>query len=252
MGDTLFQEPTVNQYTTKRRTSVLYDFSYVQKARFYVYNVNNRGVIQIDRGTGGLLDVLYFQINPQTMKMSSDAARRITSPRDNVEGDNAELGPKGTGKTYAVEALTIPLIYNLYDEFSVGTMDGLLSVYCDDTDLMSTKATSLQRLIDLGRLNDVGVLFKWGTFKYFGAISSVNITYESFSRFGNPLTASGDITINAFGYHIDGNGEVIHGPNYDDIPKAAKDKINNIVDSADAVEQRALLAQIAAFDGALR
>lgn len=246
-----FQEPTVNQYTTKRRTSVLYDFSYVQKARFYVYSVDNDGEVKPTGTSGGLLDTLYVQINPQSMKVSSDGVRRITSPRDNVKGERARVSPKGVveGRQYDIDDLQLSLTYNLYDEFSVGTMDGLLSIYCDDTHLKSRTATSLERLIEIGRMNNVGVLFKWGPFEYFGAISSVTATYTSFSRFGHPLTADADVTVKAFGYCVDKDGTLTHGPHFPDI--SSQDAVSAITASAEKTEERLLLAAITA-GGALR
>ncbi len=251
-----FQEPTVNQYTTKRRTSVLYDFSYVQKARFYVYSVDNDGKVKTTEGSGGLLDILYVQINPQSMKVSSDAARRVTSPRGNVKGEHAELSPKGVveGRQYDIDDLQLTLTYNLYDEFSVGTMDGLLSIYCDDTHLKSRTATSLERLIELGRMDDVGVLFKWGPFEYFGAITTVTATYTSFSRFGHPLTADAEVTVKAFGYSVDDDGMLIkQGPYFGDDPMGSSSKavVADITQSAENVETGILLTAITA-EGALR
>lgn len=246
-----FEENFVNQYTTKRRTSVLYDFSSVQKARFYVYSVDNRGVIQVGEN-GPIEDVLYVQINPSEISVSSDAARRVTSPRANVDKEYAELVPRGS-RDYAVNDLSIKLEYNLYDEFSIGTMDGALAAFSVDRNLKSRTATSMERLIELSRMDGKAVMFKWGPFEYFGAVDKADFSYTAFSRFGDPLSASGNVTIKACGYKVGVNGEIDYALNFPETLSGTNSKISSklTMQSMQTAETALLTAEIAAA-GALR
>ena len=192
-----------NQFSTRQRTSVLYDFSAVLKARFYVYSVENNGTFKDPNPE----EVLFVQVNPSTLSVASDRSLRISKP---MPSDNhaASIFPS-KDKNYGINDMTIKLKYDLYDDFNVGTMEGMLSQVETDRHLMSTTATSMERLVQLGRMQEKGVLFKWGPTEFFGAINQAEFEYTAFSRFGEPLKAEGSVTLRAFGYGIGTSGEVI-------------------------------------------
>lgn len=244
--DSIFAESSVNQYTTKRRTSVLYDFSSVLKARFYVFDVDPNGIIQ-NKGGNPIVDTLYVQINPSNISISSDAARRVTRPNGNIKGQVARLVPGNSGN-YKVDDMTIKLQYDLYDEFSIGTMDGMLAPYTIDRHLKSRTATSMERLIELSRVERKAVLFKWGPIQYFGAVSSADFEYKAFSRFGDPLKADGTVKLTAFGFTIGTNGEIKYALDFGNNPLdlQAKTSFNALMEGYDTKEKAMLTAEIGA------
>ena len=176
--------------TSSYRTYVLNDASIVSKARFYILSnqVNSNNEFEIEK-------ILPVQINPTSIRGAnlfprpaqisgagdpSDAAlHRLFSMYPNVNDDELKHN------------IDIELKYNIYDEYKAATMDGMLGA-ASSLSLENEDTTSLYYL-----KNCVPhcTLFLWGDIQIFGVITSVDYTYESFSRWGNPLSATVTVTI---------------------------------------------------------
>ena len=236
-GNDYYTETGTNQYTTKRRTSVLYDYSPVQKAVFYV--ATNKGTalnpdLEVE-------DILYVQVNPSNLSVSADGARRITRPTKPTE--RATESPDNE-KEFGLEDFTVNLKFDLYDEFSVATNDGMSTGMfgSNDKDLSSRKATSMQCFIDLVRTRDKYVYFKWGPFERFGVMVKAEFTYTAFSCFGHPLKAEGSVTIRETWWTIDSSGVVNRYPDVQDGSGSlfSKASSNDTIDSAGTTAELAL------------
>lgn len=182
------------------RTHVLYDFSIVSKAKFYVFeedtSIFGKG-INYKRADGEFKDPLPVQINPDefdvtygsTVKSIGPIENSILNDRKDLPGGIPLIKPQEPADTEEVE---INLKYDIYDEYNVRTMDGVDPL--SDFSLESETHTSLKRL---GKIASSGgryyVLFVWGNIEHFGLISSVNVKYTAFSRWGHPLKA--DVTV---------------------------------------------------------
>ena len=182
------------------RTHVLYDFSIVSKAKFYVFeedtSIFGKG-INYKRADGEFKDPLPVQINPDefdvtygsTVKSIGPIENSILNDRKDLPGGIPLIKPQEPADTEEVE---INLKYDIYDEYNVRTMDGVDPL--SDFSLESETHTSLKRL---GKIASSGgryyVLFVWGNIEHFGLISSVNVNYTAFSRWGHPLKA--DVTV---------------------------------------------------------
>ena len=182
------------------RTHVLYDFSIVSKAKFYVFAEDTSIFgkrINYKRADGEFKDPLPVQINPDefdvtygsTVKSIGPIENSILNDRKDLPGGIPLIKPQEPADTEEVE---INLKYDIYDEYNVRTMDG--TVPTADFSLESETHTSLKRL---GKIASSGgryyVLFVWGDIEHFGLISSVNVKYTAFSRWGHPLKA--DVTV---------------------------------------------------------
>ena len=183
------------------RTHVLYDFSIVSKAKFYVFeedtSIFGKG-INYKRADGEFKDPLPVQINPDefdvtygsTVKSIGPIENSILNDREDLPGGIPLIKPQ-EGRS-DLEEIEINLKYDIYDEYNVRTMDG--TVPTADFSLESETHTSLKRL---GKIASSGgryyVLFVWGNIEHFGLISSVNVNYTAFSRWGHPLKA--DVTV---------------------------------------------------------
>lgn len=187
------------------RTSVLYDFSIVSKAKFYVFEEDVAFTQYMFKrvDTGDFKDPLPVQINPYDFHVTYGSTGKSIGPIDNsilstTSADEPIFGgiPFIRPKKGSPEpgSISIKLVYDIYDEYNVRTMDGINPL--TDFSLESETHTSLKRL---GQIASSGgryyVLFKWGDIEYFGLISNVEVDYRAFSRWGHALKAEADITI---------------------------------------------------------
>ena len=180
------------------RTSVLMDFSCVKKAYFHVYQRNNPYT-----GTRHAADAPYsfdyiesfpVQINPNSLTLDYGNDKKMTreQPLASVGKDSVPVVEPYRG--YSPGSLRITLEYNIYDEYNARTMNG--GIPQNSISLYTGNPTSLDQVrLIAGNIQRKYVLFKWGPIHYFGALESVNITYNVFSPWGEPLAASAIVEI---------------------------------------------------------
>ena len=101
------------------------------------------------------------------------------------------------------EEVNISLHYNIYDEYNVRTMEGMLPT--EDMTLVSSTATSLKKLQNYAGEDAYRTIFKWGDIEYIGLLKKVDYEYSTFSRYGQPLKAEATVclSIDSLGKHID-------------------------------------------------
>lgn len=184
------------------RTSVLNDFSIVSKAVFYIMKENS-GLFSGTYGRVTGESPLPVQINPAELSFSYGDEKKDTRYYRGLNlTKEAGMEPpilKMPNSSLGGE-LKIDLKYDIYDEYFVRTMDGLVTSSLLGTDssemsLMSESATSLKRLTDFAGLPGYYVLFVWGNISYFGLLNDVQVNYYAFSRWGDPLKANASVVI---------------------------------------------------------
>ncbi len=188
----------------KHRTSVLYDFSIVKKAKFYEFTSSSTGVG--DKKTYVFNKHIYtIQINPREISASMGVPRLRDDPAlaDNTQRHRSADYPNREN------SLNIELRYDIFDEYMVRTGDGLLQGAFSDFDLTSKDATSLRALMDGYNDPNLAYLFKWGPIEYFGHIESLDFSYTAFSRWGHPLKGLGNLRLSQEGETIDSSGKTI-------------------------------------------
>lgn len=198
-----------NSFTTKNRTSVVYDFSIVRKAAFYVVERIPVGMSNTFtyRPSDKLPNVLYVQINPSELKLNSGCRNLLEKVA--MSGDAQAMFMRDFGNEEST--LEIDLTYDMYDEHMIGTLDGMIAAAAENASLLSKTNLSLQRLVELSRSNNELVLFKWGPNEFFGTVESADFNYKAFSRFGYPLKATGKVTLKSEGDEWGGDGELKSG-----------------------------------------
>lgn len=228
-------------FGSKNRTSVLYDFSAVKKAAFYVYKeIKGTKLTKyfLDTGYGGGTGILYAQINPYELKLDVGKKKRRQKTSFKVKGSVDDEIDADLHRTLSME-----LIYDVYDEHMVGTLDGMLTGV-QNIDLTQENLTSLPDLVRLARQIDKCVLFKWGSTEFFGKVDSVDFTYKAFSRFGYPLKAVGNVTLKSVGDKLDGAGNV---KNFlDDTTDTTSASVKAQARGGDMLDTAALYAEIGA------
>lgn len=181
--------------TSKYRTGVVSDFSIVSKAVFYIFK-EDRLKDKASPEKFKLEATLPVQINPDELK--EDFTRKSSKFQDIVAGANGSSEINMSIQNNK-DKISIELHYDIYDEYNIRTMDGLISNpdsgddFFSDISLKNKKLTSLPELIAYSRDTSVHTLFKWGTMQYFGVFEDLNCRYKAFSRWGEPLKC--DVTV---------------------------------------------------------
>ena len=190
-----------NALGVKYRQSVLNDFSIVSKAKFYIVKQEET----LGKKVHTCEKILPVQINPHNISRNS---RKIFG-RGKSLAEKLEKGQGISSRDDDSDTLDLELIYDMYDEYMVGTCDGLTAGVAGlanknnftDISLKDDKVTSLEELIKYASCegdyssSNYFVLFKWGSLEYFGKITSLSCRYDVFSRWGEPLKANVSITI---------------------------------------------------------
>lgn len=176
------------------RTGVVSDFSIVSKAVFYIFIEDHRFPINTPERFRYQC-ALPVQINPDELK--EDFTRKNSSHQSIIAGANDSSEINISVKSNS-DKISIELHYDIYDEYNIRTMDGLISTpdgneFFSNISLKNEKLTSLPDLISYSRNDTVHTLFKWGTMKYFGVFEDLNCRYKAFSRWGEPLKC--DVTV---------------------------------------------------------
>lgn len=191
-------------------TSVLNDFSFVKKALFQVYRIGdniNKGEKYLDREFE-YIEQFPVQINPDAFDFHYGVGhlqkRNVDTRIDQVKSvEGIDLVHRS--EAYAAGNFGTKLTYNIYDEYNAVTANGALSD--DDTISLHTGThTSMCKLREYAGLPDYYVLFLWGEIHIFGFLESVDIDYDTFSPWGQPLVGTANISIvrQALGFDDEG------------------------------------------------
>lgn len=218
----------------KHRTSVLYDFSSVKKAKFYEF--------QASSGTSGDYTfknhVYSVQINPSQLSAYM-GIRRVDAKPAMAPGVKEKRVVDASSRDYS---LNIELRYDIFDEYMVRTADGLLQGVGHDFDLTSEEATSLGALINGYNDPTIAYLFKWGPIEYFGYIENLEFNYTAFSRWGHPLKGIGSLRLCQAGMTLGPSGRTIPWEKTDGAPE---EKISRAaIESREAIEDLEVRAGI--------
>ena len=151
------------------RNSLLYDFSSVVRARIYVFSYNS--LIDDASGRFTLVDNLPVQINPE------DYDRRKSN------GYEADWHEIAKGKFPSGDSMEFTLKFNIVDEYKLVTRDGLYPI-----PLNLNEVTIISKLFKY-KNSEYVALFKWGPLAYLSTIVEVSCKYDSFSPYGEPLSA---------------------------------------------------------------
>lgn len=148
------------------RNSLLYDFSSVVRARIYVFTYKNTVPL-----TFKLIDNLPVQINPEEYD------------RRKSNGYEMDLNEAKKGKVPSGDSMEFTLKFNIVDEYKLVTRDGLYPI-----PLNLDEVTIISKLFKY-KNSEYVVLFKWGPLAYLSTIVEVSCKYDSFSPYGEPLSA---------------------------------------------------------------
>ena len=189
------------------RTSVLNDFSCVRKAFFQIYQVNGGKTFKGTDYSRTLnytfepIEIFPVQINPNSIRLDyydSDKLSKATdAPISSDEHTSIPLKSDNRGDINP-GSVELTLEYNIYDEYNARTMNGSIpeneiSLHSDNN---NSPITSLQKLREYtGNVGHYFVLFTWGEIHIFGLLNSLDVSYHSFSRWGNPLSATAMLRI---------------------------------------------------------
>lgn len=198
--------------SSKYRTNVLYDFSLVSKAVFYIYERSYEGLSGAPLVLKGgkkasmqfpdsfeLKDILPVQINPEDVrlryggKLYNDYNSGQPAVNLSKKYDGFSIKRKSSDMA-GEESLNISLKYDIYDEYMVSTAEGLVTTDKSPS-LLNHNTTSLEQLCKYSGKPDVYALFEWGEIECFGIMESIDVTFDAFSCWGTPLKASVEVEI---------------------------------------------------------
>lgn len=191
------------------RTYVLNDFSLVRKAVFFILK-SSGGSNAIKYSVAESLPV---QINPCSISQKVGA--------QSFEYDT--LGNLKNPHTDKEQVLEVELKYNIYDEYKVSTLDGAIP---RDLSLTNKNVVTLEKLKSYaGKLSTEDAdlcrtLFKWGDMEWFGALLFVDVEYTSFSRWGDPLSATAKVGIQK--EYLSGFSSGIYAKDDEDKPSSSE------------------------------
>ena len=166
------------------RNSLLYDFSSVVRARIYVFTYKNTVP-----PTFKLIDNLPVQINPEEYD------------RRKSNGYKMDLQEAKNGKLPSGDTMEFTLKFNIVDEYKLVTRDGLYPI-----PLNLDEVTIISKLFKY-KNSEYVVLFKWGPLAYLSNITKVSCKYDSFSPYGEPLSANVNLELAKFKEHMVADNE---------------------------------------------
>ena len=166
------------------RNSLLYDFSSVVRARIYVFTYKNTVP-----PTFKLIDNLPVQINPEEYD------------RRKSNGYKMDLQDAKNGKLPSGDTMEFTLKFNIVDEYKLVTRDGLYPI-----PLNLDEVTIISKLFKY-KNSEYVVLFKWGPLAYLSNITKVSCKYDSFSPYGEPLSANVNLELAKFKEHMVADNE---------------------------------------------
>ena len=166
------------------RTSVMYDFAPVVKAKFYIYPMVNDKVMMNE-----ILATLPVQVNPNFMEM--EAANTVE--RIQTISETAGANPKGTFRITGKKSdnFEVELTLDVYDEYMAQTAND--SIPLIGTSILDERAFIFQDLryyVTSPTETNLRYVarFVWGSgIDVFGILQDVSINISCFSRWGTPL-----------------------------------------------------------------
>ncbi len=164
------------------RNSLLYDFSSVVRARIYVFSYN--AVLDDTSGRFTLIDNLPVQINPEEYD------------RRKSNGYKEDWHEIAKGKFPSGDSMEFTLKFNIVDEYKLVTRDGLYPI-----PLNLDEVTIISKLFKY-KNSEYVALFKWGPLAYLSTITKVSCKYDSFSPYGEPLSANVTLELAKFKEHM--------------------------------------------------
>ncbi len=167
------------------RNSLLYDFSSVVRARIYVFTYKNTVP-----PTFKLIDNLPVQINPEEYDR-----RKGNKPDWNA------IAKDNNSRSSSDDSMEFTLKFNIIDEYKLITRDGLFPI-----PLNLDEVTIISKLFEY-KNSEYVVLFKWGPLAYLSNITKVSCKYDSFSPYGEPLSANVNLELAKFKEHMVADNE---------------------------------------------
>ena len=154
------------------RNSLVYDFASIVRAKIYVFGYSVDSKFKF-------IETLPLQLNPQEYKKNKNFSWAM---------DNEKI-MNGDSREDRDDSMELDLIFNIVDEYKLKTMESStpIPINLDEVTIIS-KLFKYQN-------NQYRVLLKWGPLAYLSYISGVTCTYDSFSPFGEPLSARGTLTL---------------------------------------------------------
>ena len=173
----------IKVFKSEYRDSTLYDFSAVVRAKLYVFEYK-----QLDNFS--LIETLPLQINPsryQRAKKNGIAGKmQINQLFEN------DLNHESNNN----DSINIALVFNIVDEYKLKTNNGAIPWPVD-----LNEATIINKLYEYAT-SDYRVLLKWGPLEFLSYISGITCDYDSFSPYGEPLSADVNLSLSK---HINGS-----------------------------------------------
>lgn len=160
------------------RNSLVYDFASIVRAKIYVFYYS------VDSGFE-FIETLPLQLNPQEYKKNKNFSWAMDMEKI-MNGDSREDRD---------DSMEFDLVFNIVDEYKLKTMEGSTPI-----PMNLDEVTIISKLFEYQN-DQYRVLFKWGPLAYLSYISGVTCTYDSFSPFGEPLSARGTLTLNKHRSH---------------------------------------------------
>ena len=197
-GKALVNKAVGSAKTKMHRKYVWNDFSVgIQKAQLKILSPLPDAAVMTKFDPSVTLNLehtLSVQLNPEHFDFSYNIESTVPVPSIEKNGDNNSPAPTAINYSNINGDLTIPLIYDIYDEFMARTGN---ESYPELTgfSLVDASATSLPMLIeDVTSVGKYGMLV-WGEIRQFGFLKGIDVHYTAFSRWGQPLKANVDLRI---------------------------------------------------------
>ena len=166
--------PSLASLVKNYRTYTLYDFSTTLKLKIFVFEANDASSI-----VPTYIDSLPAQINPDNIEFHTykKSAMSVINVLD-------EGKPEDEDKT----SINMSFTFNLVDEYEARTMGGKLPIDFNIDDM-----TIIGALRAYANSNYISVL-KWGPLEEVVRITKVGCKYDSYSPYGEALSATADVT----------------------------------------------------------
>lgn len=187
------QGSILNSMGNAYRNSLFYDFSSIIRAKIYVFDYKyQKSKDGIGKSQFTFLETLPVQLNPENYKRIKGGSFKI----------DTEAAMNGKSHKDKDDSMDFTLDFNIVDEYKASTMDGTTPapINLDEVTIIS-KLYEYQDSI-------YRVLFKWGPLAFLSLISNVTCEYKSFSPFGEPLSATVNLTLRKHRANFVSNADV--------------------------------------------
>lgn len=166
--------PSLASLVKHYRTYTLYDFSTTLKLKIFVFEANAASSM-----VPTYINSLPAQINPESVECHTYKKSALSVINVLDEGK-----PEDEDKT----RINMSFTFNLVDEYEARTMNGKLPIDFNIDDM-----TIIGALRMYANSNYISVL-KWGPLEEVVRITKVECKYDSYSPYGEALSATADVT----------------------------------------------------------